>query len=340
MEVAGATCVAFSPLGKREGVAHKSMKDFHVWAASTRLTEPTIIMFECARQFPQKMLQWWFSDKYHLEMLPEAGPSLLGWPVTRDRLYCLMFLRSQVTFIGSSEDYYQLFRRRSIASGDIFYACRPGDAEYTKALMEFRQRRHLPPLPLPGALLPGQGVQHDGEGAAQEEADDWPSLYCPGARRRLMEYEEIRTAQQHRQLPQGAVGQDCFIADLDQNPGQGARCGHELPCVVRHGTLYSWKHKRHAFPAEVMAAQGVPLLESLQEAAGGLKPSWQEYAENLPGAKLHSLAGNGMHAPTVASLMGYALSNILMVPAPVLRMSSWLIDQVEDDQSTAKAGVA
>ena len=53
MEVAGATCVAFSPLGKREGLAHNSMRDFHVWGASSRLMEPTIILFECALHFSQ-----------------------------------------------------------------------------------------------------------------------------------------------------------------------------------------------------------------------------------------------------------------------------------------------
>ena len=327
MEVAGATCVAFSPLGKREGLAHKSMRDFHVWAASTRLMEPTIILFECARHFPKEELDFWFSDKYRMEMLPLAGPSLLGWPVTRDRLYCLMFLRSQVTFLGSEADYNQLFRKHTVATGDVFFSCCPGDAEYTEAVMMFRKRRHLPALP--GASSPGQGAS---------QAVDWPALYCPGARRRLAEYDIIRQ-QRQAGVSCGPIGDDSFIADLEQNPGQGARCGPWLPCVVRHGTLYSWKHKRHAFPVEVMAAQGVPLLKELQVAAGGLEPSWQETAKKLSASKLLSLAGNGMHAPTVASLMGYALANIVLVPSPVLRFSSWLIEdgQLEAEGSTAEA---
>ena len=90
MEVAGATCVAWSPVGKRQGVHHSSSAVFSVWAASTRLLEPDLIVFECSSKFPPEHLAFWFEDKYDIIYIDHPGPTALGWPVHRPRLYSLL----------------------------------------------------------------------------------------------------------------------------------------------------------------------------------------------------------------------------------------------------------
>jgi hypothetical protein len=60
MNIAGSTCIGFSPLGTHAG--HASMRDLHVWAASMRALKPTFIIWECAANLPKDVLQWWFEE--------------------------------------------------------------------------------------------------------------------------------------------------------------------------------------------------------------------------------------------------------------------------------------
>ena len=49
------------------------------------------------------------------------------------------------------------------------------------------------------------------------------------------------------------------VADLDQSPPMFKITKH-LPCLLGHGSLWSWDHRRTLIPHDLLIAQGWPML--------------------------------------------------------------------------------
>ena len=73
INIAGATCVGFSPYGAHAGTGHESMRVYHTWAAGQRVLKPKVIVFECSHRFPKDRLIWWFEDLYHICFYDHPG---------------------------------------------------------------------------------------------------------------------------------------------------------------------------------------------------------------------------------------------------------------------------
>jgi len=73
INIAGATCVGFSPYGAHGGTGHESMRPYNTWAASQRVLRPKLIVFECSHRFPKERLAWWFEDIYHICFYDHPG---------------------------------------------------------------------------------------------------------------------------------------------------------------------------------------------------------------------------------------------------------------------------
>ncbi len=127
-----------------------------------------------------------------------------------------------------------------------------------------------------------------------------PYLLPPGALVRLGQYEKCR---EDKQSLDG-----CFMADLDHNVDCGPAPGPELPSLDTHPNIFSFKAGRLALGSELLAAQGVDMFDcnSGRRGLSPLKPVFDQLGES----ERRFLAGNGIHIPSFAAWLLYALSNV------------------------------
>ena len=300
LEVAGLTCVAFSSYGKHEGLGHESMRPFYTWCVLMRSRQPVLLIMESASAFPKDKVRMFLEDLYHLEFIDHPGPCLHGWPTRRPRMYCLAFLRSHVTFVGSAVEYTALFKRTVEMDGNDFF-CLPHDhVEVVQELQLLCKRR---------------GFQMTDE----MKHEPWDHLYPANQQHVLQQH---RAAMEKKQ-GEGNASQ-AYILDLDQNFGF-AQAGPWWPCIIRHGTIHSLQKGRHACLSELFAAQGFPtdpyfeacyspaFLQKVQASVAESDTRWSRSA-------WHKMIGNAMFVPTLGSMILYALSSMEWQPATLLKM--------------------
>lgn len=87
LNIAGTPCIAWSDFGSGEGLEAESTGHFLIWCGiRIRLQEPIIIL-ENVKNFPiwllVQILNMYFFD--HVILSPDA----LGWPIARERKYCV-----------------------------------------------------------------------------------------------------------------------------------------------------------------------------------------------------------------------------------------------------------
>ena len=87
LQKAGTPCIAWSDMGLGEGLDAESTGHFLIWAGiRLRLQEPVIIL-ENVLNFPRwlliEVLPMYFMDFVTLT------PAMLGWPISRERQYCV-----------------------------------------------------------------------------------------------------------------------------------------------------------------------------------------------------------------------------------------------------------
>lgn len=305
LEVAGLTCIAWSVMGKHEGFAHESMRPFYIWCCLMRRRQPMLLVIESALRCPRQSLGDWLGDLYHLVFFDHAGPLQHGWPIGRPRMYCLAFLRSRLTFVGSPEEYSEIFSRSVCLPGDALFFLDGTDEEvqWEKTQLALNRRVQLSP----GFDMP------------------WELLYPPNKQMLIEEHKKLY--EQMREKQPGAQG---YICDLDQNIGF-MTAGSQWPCIVRHGTIYSLEKKRHATPTEVFAAQGFPLHEKCN--APYTCGFHQFFKQDLNSAASFKMVGNAMFVPTLGSMILYAMSSAEFVAAELIRPTSRLFSDVEDSQA-------
>ena len=288
MNIAGVTCVGWSPLGGRARHSHASMKDLHMWASSVRGMQPDLIFVECSNLFDKSILVWWFEDLYALVFFDHPGPIIFGHPMCRPRMYCALCHREKLIMTGSSEEYVRIFARSLILTGDAYF-CAPVHDVLAEAEHLASVRKVAPPTE---AALKGF---------------DWMMLLPVGQKERFKTYDEARFPNEESRRLSPA-----HLADLEQNGGYGPGAGPLLPTLVTHGSIYSWNCKRVLTPAEhIFAMGGQPWLHQPNEAhplpslLAGLIAQGA-----LSRIELKRLAGNAMHQPTVASIVFYTLSAV------------------------------
>ena len=307
LAVAGLTCVGWSIMGKHEGFGHNSMRPFFIWCCHQREQKPWILVVESALRFPRPSLEKYLGDMYHLVFFEHSGPVLHGWPVGRPRMYCLGFLRSKLTSVGSQEEYNKVLSRTLQLSGDVFFFLDEDDQEVMNEKFMLALRRC---------------VQFS---AAQNLP--WEILY-PGAKQQIIEEHKKLF---HQMCPQPPA----YICDLDQNVGFMS-AGPVWPCLVRHGTIYSLNKERHATAPELFAAQGFPVHEKCQ---APYSCGFQKFFEKgLTQTDSHKLLGNAMFVPTLASMILYALCSAELHSAQLIRPTSRMLSgDFEESQESAPA---
>ena len=247
-----------------------------------RVLRPDIIGIETGKCFKKFWLQWWLEDLYSSTFMEHPGPCHLGWPQTRPRFYALLMLRSKLSFVGDIHDYYNLFARSVELDGNCFFCADSDSVKHD--LVTLAQRRWW------SQDLP----KHD--------EIDWALMYSAGVRERLQVYEAMRS--EHQSLTGN------FLCNVEHNSGAGPAPGRFFPCLLRHGTIYSFTDRRHALALEHLCTQGYPIAELAQEA--GYKIPFEDALPQLSSSAIKSLAGNTQHMPTIATWLAYACGHLIL----------------------------
>ena len=334
--VAGLTCVAFSSMGKMEGLAHPSSRDLLTFAVGARHRRPIFLVLESAASYPKEKISELLEDLYHLEFISHPGPVLHGWPISRPRMYCMGFLRDKVTFTGSAEEYLSLCTRSVSMTADDFFFLPADEQDCLREFCELCRKRCM-------------------QFSERAAAEPWNQHYSAFQQTVLREYETLaeeakQKAQESKQrndadaaasqapfahathadmvalAKQDALASGVFVADLDHHSMYGMSGSH-IPCLIRHGTLFSMRKKRHMCLTELMACQGFPVCPLLEADyrpgfASMVQATVREDPRCMSATQWRKMLGNGMFVPALASIMLYGLSCMADVPAKMLRMTS------------------
>lgn len=293
MEIAGLTCVAFSVVGKHEGLGHPSMRPFFVWACLMRKRRPMFLFIESAARFPREMLDIFLADLYQLVFFHHPGPCFHGFPGKRPRMYCIGFLRSKMTFVGSEREYKEIFERTLVLNGDDFFFLPDDHEEVLEEKQELARKKRVQ--------------------LSDKFDPPWEELYPPGKQELIKKHKEL-----FNQNKKSA--KDVYICDLDQNIGYMS-AGETFPTLVRHGTLYSLQKQRHATKSELFALMGFP-LDPLCRSPYAC--AFHDVCKNnLSRAEAHRLVGNAMFLPTLGSMILYAMCSVEFQAARIIRPLSW-----------------
>ena len=135
------------------------------------------------------------------------------------------------------------------------------------------------------------------QSVADVRSVDWEALLTPTQALRL---EQARQRASLRHLD------GRFLVDLHSNLQEPST---DLRCLVGHGLLWSEKLKRPACAAEHLLAQGVCVVKGL----GSALAPWAHSSFRLSEDHLKKLAGRGMHAMVVGTLLAYTLATTVHV---------------------------
>ena len=225
----GFSCVDWSPrrMGVRMGLEGKTAPIMYHWLEEVRQLKPDILWYEQSPDFPPGILDDLLGDLY--ENYPMiVSPELLGWPMSRTRLFGLLTLRESVIFTGSTEEFKEIFTCTVQEHANADWLLQGTSQEIWQwQLARAQQRGYKPktvmePVPLTMLMTPAQ----------------------------MDKYNEYKKLQPEKQDRHGA-----FVIDLDQSPGFGT-CGPWFPAMPTHNSLFSMKAQRFITGKECLAAMG------------------------------------------------------------------------------------
>jgi hypothetical protein len=197
----------------------------------------------------------------------------------RRRYYCAMIRRASLVFVGSIEEYLGLFRCSLRMDGDDLMVA---PSSFVKAeFAHFCAQRKVSP---------------------DIVVNDWSDLYPP--------YMQAIVHSNENDRMDRASLKGTFLADVEQTKGTSSCSGPLCPCLVRHGTIYSWKKGRHYVPEEHLLAQGIPAVPGLETE---FRNPWVAAMDYLTAEKVKSLAGNAMNMKMVTTLTFYILSTVCKI---------------------------
>ncbi|CAE7886579.1 unnamed protein product, partial [Symbiodinium sp. KB8] len=226
VSAAGFSCTDWSPrrAGKRPGLQGATAPVYYRWVAENRSLRPDVLMWENSSCFDPKVLEEHLGDGYvHAHVL--LCPSMIGWPQNRSRFFGVAILRETCSWVGSPDDFLELFVRAVELDGDAFFQA---DENEVRTMMQNR------------AHARGHHVSREA----------MPSLHMAVSPSGMAALEDYKKLVHSRASMSGA-----FLCDLDQNAGY-ASCGSFLPSCPTHSSIFSMAKQRLLTGKEMLAAMG------------------------------------------------------------------------------------
>ena len=277
---AGTPCIAWSPLGLRNGLSGSSALAYLSWVAQRRRVQEDTILHENVKEFPVELLMKNFSDIYVVgrETSLTVNASAFGQAYDRTRrLTWLQHKRTVVTSPTRCLQWPQLAKaleRTCCMDWTVYFQGRPEETQDELVWASSRTRSHATTSRFPSSQF--EAALTDTEA------------------RRLAEYRMV--------CPDGVVL-------LGQEPEHFAMHNHDnlLPCIIRsRGFVWSMRHGRWLTSNEMLAVHNFPVLPATRafQAECSFVRSRKSYGlkERTRSTVIHQ-AGNGMSLAMVGAAM-------------------------------------
>lgn len=87
LHIAGTPCIDYSGMGDMEGADGPTIVFFLTWAGIRRIIQEPVLLHECVPEFAE----WLLLDELPMYYVDKVvlSPSDLGWPITRNRSWCV-----------------------------------------------------------------------------------------------------------------------------------------------------------------------------------------------------------------------------------------------------------
>lgn len=119
---AGQVCKDVSRRGLMEGFAGPYTRSYKGWVGMVRARRPRVWIHEITvSHLAEKELRQDLEDLYNIKIMMSLSPSMIGIPVSRERMYSIGTLRGVVVNGGSWEEFLRVCGSKCELSGDIFF---------------------------------------------------------------------------------------------------------------------------------------------------------------------------------------------------------------------------
>ncbi|CAE7548869.1 unnamed protein product [Symbiodinium natans] len=236
---AGNCCQAWSSEGKRARGSHASQVPLAAWLCMRKhlavAGEEDLFFQECTPLFDvDTHLRQPLKDSHRIIKVI-AGPRLLGWPCSRDRLLSAGLNLHSLVWLGPKTDeeiqaeFEGMFGRCPHLNGSVFL--QEDDSVHQAFLRDqLGSRGHYPDIMPEGQKL-------------------FNKLLVPGQQQRLAAYQQ-------RAAERAALDGTCFC-DLEHWPDSpGPAFGPMMPCLLTHGNILELSRSRFVLPAERFLSLG------------------------------------------------------------------------------------
>ena len=217
-------------------------------------------------------------SRYEIQVL-RIAPWVLGYPMRRTRKFTILTRKDCFHWQGSSAEFEDIFSKRVVAPATEYF-CEPQETVDTRFMKQARQKKKVP---------------------ADGSKPDPKCLLTPAQRRRNSD-AEAKNAEQH------GAGQPYFTDIMHDN--KHTSVGPNMPTILGNSIVYSSELGRVATPQELLAMQGVPMFNFMNEGVGLPKETadWLTVGASLSVSQMTLRAGLAVHRPCAASVVLYAMS--------------------------------
>ena len=275
----GQQCVDFAAYGKKRCMVGPSAVGFYVFTGELLKNLPKTFITEITVPQTAGLMQQEVGHVYNVLEI-EINPPGIGKPKKRPRRYTFGWLLRHVLFSGSAQDFWNLFGRKVILSGEIYFT-----DEETRKEETFEMARKQ------------QNFLENVNGDLEVANIPWEYLMKP----RSLEILDEHLA--HQAELQGSNG--AYIFDVEQTFGF-CKGGPFVPCQVTHGTMVSARDGKIMTSWESLVVQGEPCLGEGNELPCFIKGALYE----MSGKCRKHVAGNAYDLDVFFAFFVYCMSNV------------------------------
>ena len=288
INISGVPCTDWSRMGAKAKWLGETSFVFLQFMRERLVAKEQVVIVENVLDFDKEFLNT-ILPEYSLDVV-EVSPLQLGYPISRPRIYMILLLKGRLQWCkrvreaSVAEAYAKMFHRRVELRGEVLM--RASNTLVAQYLQHEAAKRGLPALRASGRPW-----------------SPW-QLVSPGLRCRIKEHED----QVAEMWGERRIG---VVSNVSQKPQFCQTTSTTLPALLKGTTLWSHRLQRLSLAEEHLEMQGYCLFDT----HGTTQIPWAEAQIESAGAG-RRLAGNGMHLPVLASIVGFTLAHVVECEAP------------------------
>jgi hypothetical protein len=281
MWVGGNTCTPWSSSGDRLGWLDPCSIVNMIYLHFLNVTSPDFVINECTPFYDVKVMETFLTshDPFHIHF----GPTDLGLPVSRDRVYSILGKKVVVKSIvpWSTELFKSTFGRQCVRDGQM---CMISTEQQRKEFMDrLAAKRHILP---------------------RSDGRPWSGrlIMPPGHRYRL---EQVMDDMVRK-------GEAFAFVDVTQSL-RFRRASNLVPCLMTRSWIYCIPTDTFLTPTDLLAAQCLPFGLPLDHPLRRFAAYGDDIFKGMSDKEMMLALGNGMVLPCVGTIILAALASFVPV---------------------------